>query len=223
MLSELDADLVALQEVSARSGEAGDVDQTGHLAHVCGMQALRGPTLRSARGEIGNALLSRAPPERVARIDLTQPGCEPRGALDVTIPLAGSTLRVVATHLGLSWPERRAQAHRLIDALSEGRADCTLLAGDMNEWIPFRGAVRSFDAWFGASPALRTFPAWLPLLPLDRIWAHPREALEEVTCHASASARVASDHLPIRSVLRMPKASGDGRIRPRRRGRGGSR
>lgn len=203
VLRELDADVVALQEVSARRGGPEDVDQCEHLARAAGMQALRGPTLRSHRGEIGNALLTRLRPQRLERIDLTQPKREPRGAIDVDLSVGTGSLRVLATHLGLRLPERRAQVEVILKALREAGSDCTVLMGDMNDWALLRGAVRRFDAWFGRSPRPRTFPAWRPLLPLDRVWVQPRAALREVVAYASQAAREASDHLPVRCVLRL--------------------
>jgi endonuclease/exonuclease/phosphatase family metal-dependent hydrolase len=203
VLRELDADVVALQEVSARRGRADDVDQCEHLARAAGMEAVRGPTLRSQRGEIGNALLTRLQLERLERIDLSQPKREPRGVIDVDLRAGPGSLRVLATHLGLRLSERRAQVETILDALGESPSECTVLLGDMNDWTLLRGAVRRFDAWFGRSPTPRTFPAWRPLLALDRIWVRPRAALQEVTVHASRAAREASDHLPLRCVVRL--------------------
>ena len=68
-LRELDADVVALQEVSARRGGAQDVDQCEHLARAAGMRAVRGPTLRSHQGEIGNALLGTFDKSKVLLVD----------------------------------------------------------------------------------------------------------------------------------------------------------
>lgn len=208
VLRELDADVVALQEVSARRGGAEDVDQCEHLARAAGLHAVRGPTLRSQRGEIGNALLTRLRPERLERIDLSQPRREPRGVIDVDLKVGTASLRVLATHLGLSLPERRAQVEVILEALRESGSDFTLLLGDMNDWALLRGAVRRFDAWFGRPPRPRTFPAWRPLLALDRIWVRPRAALEEMVAHASPAARQASDHLPVRCIIRLEPGAG---------------
>lgn len=203
VLRELDADLVALQEVSVRSGQAGDVDQCEHLARATDMFAIRGSTLRSARGEIGNALLTRWPPERLRRLDLTQSDREPRGAIDAELKFGTESLRVLVTHLGLRRAERRAQGKTILDALREEPSQYTILLGDINEWLSLRGAARPFDAWFGRAPAPRTFPAWRPLLALDRIWVRPRNALRELVVHASPAARAASDHLPLRAVVEL--------------------
>jgi endonuclease/exonuclease/phosphatase family metal-dependent hydrolase len=57
---------------------------------------------------------------------------------------------------------------------------------------------------FGASPAPRTFPACAPLLSLDRVWVHPREALIDLVAIDTPAARRASDHLPVVATLRLP-------------------
>ena len=53
----------------------------------------------------------------------------------------------------------------------------------------------------GGGPAPRTFPTWFPLFALDRIWAKPKEVLDDVYVHSSPLARIASDHLPVAATL----------------------
>ena len=110
VLQEIDADIVALQEVeSSTSG----FDMLGYLQDETGLQAVSGPTLMRPDTEYGNGLLTRYPIASVKRIDLSINGYEPRGALDVELVAAGAALRVVATHLGLRPAERREQIQRL--------------------------------------------------------------------------------------------------------------
>jgi endonuclease/exonuclease/phosphatase family metal-dependent hydrolase len=35
------------------------------------------------------------------------------------------------------------------------------------------------------------------MVPLDRIWVHPARALRKVSAHTTATALLASDHLPV--------------------------
>jgi hypothetical protein len=37
----------------------------------------------------------------------------------------------------------------------------------------------------------------LSLMALDRVWVHPTHALQRIFTHATSTARVASDHLPV--------------------------
>jgi endonuclease/exonuclease/phosphatase family metal-dependent hydrolase len=205
VLAELDADIVALQELSTRTSGEGAVDQVAHLAAACGLEAVPGPIIQHARGSFGNALLTRFSPASVDHLDLSVPGCEPRAALDVTLETPTlAPLRVVATHLGLSVRERRRQVPRLVAYLERVADSPLVVLGDMNEWRPGRTELSRLDALMGRTRRRRTFPATRPLLALDRIWVRPAAALEELGVHRSQRARIASDHLPVRGVLRLP-------------------
>jgi endonuclease/exonuclease/phosphatase family metal-dependent hydrolase len=201
VIRELDADVIALQEVQLGTGT---FDMLSHLAEATGYAALAGPTLtHPTHGHYGNAVLSRLPVLRWRRLDLSVPGHEPRGALDVTVDCdEGVGLRLIATHLGLRPPERREQVQCL---LREVNADVhrgpTVLLGDLNEWFLWGRPLRWLHAHFGRPPAPRTFPAGAPLLALDRVWVKPRLCLRAIRVHRSALARLASDHLPVVAAL----------------------
>ncbi|CAH2908923.1 MAG: putative phospholipase D family protein [uncultured Paraburkholderia sp.] len=57
-----------------------------------------------------------------------------RGALDVDIDTGNGLMRIVATHLGLSARERRAQVRLLLEAFDTPDLPVILL-GDLNEWF----------------------------------------------------------------------------------------
>jgi endonuclease/exonuclease/phosphatase family metal-dependent hydrolase len=201
VLRELDADVVGLQEIAAREGSAGDVDQLAHVARAAGYQSVAAPTRHHARGHFANGLLCRGRVLDVARIDLSLAGREPRVLLDVRLEHAGSPLRVLVTHFGLSAFDRLFQARRLLEILGDDRLEPTLVLGDINEWFP-GPALRRLHARLGRAPAVATFPSGRPLLALDRIWVQPRAALVEVRAHATPLARIASDHLPVKATIR---------------------
>lgn len=106
VIAEIDADVVALQEVESHHG---GFDMLAYLATQTSLTPVAGPTLAHATGEYGNAVLTRASLLDVQRLDLSVPHREPRGALDVLLDWGGAPLRVVATHLGLRPAERRHQ------------------------------------------------------------------------------------------------------------------
>lgn len=204
VLREVDADLVALQEVESH---ASGFDMLAWLARETSMHAVAGPNLARGRGDYGNAVLSHAPFASVERIDLSVPALEPRGALDVEIRIDGVPLRVLVTHLGLRPGERREQIRRLLAALGKRSERTTVLMGDLNEWFLWGRPVRWLRRFFDTAPAPLTFPSGWPLFALDRIWVHPRSALAGLHVHRTALAGIASDHLPVVARIDLPAAA----------------
>ena len=200
VIAELNADVVALQEVEHRA--VGGRDLLDYLADALSMKAVAGPTLLRGTCHYGNALLTRLPVRATERVDLSVHRHEPRGALNVELDWGSSRLQVVATHLGL-WPaERRRQVRQLLALFEFGRADVSVLLGDINEWLLWGRPLRWLRRHFADTqrpPA--TWPARLPLLALDRLWANPGAALSAIESHRSEAARRASDHLPLSAVL----------------------
>ena len=201
VIDELDADIVALQEVPLGGSDAPDV--LSQLREATGMSAVEGPTLDTPKRRYGNAVLSRLPVRMARTVDLSFHGREPRGALDADIECAGRLIRVVATHLGLSATERSTQVRTLLAAFDNSELP-VILAGDINEWFVRGRALRALVSHFRRAPAPRTFPTFCPVFALDRIWMHPGDYLVDVTVHRSVLARRASDHYPLVARIRMP-------------------
>ncbi|MBX6366991.1 MAG: endonuclease/exonuclease/phosphatase family protein [Rhodospirillales bacterium] len=205
VLCELEADVIALQEVDARHRDLRQIDQWVYFSEETGLAAIPGPDVRDHRGRFGNALLTRWPVVAVRQLDLSVDGREPRGAIDADLAVGNKLLRVIATHFGLRSPERQVQTERLLDALEREdgvRRDGIVVMGDLNEWRGRRGGILAMDRVIGPAPAPRTFPSWCPLLPLDRIYAGLDAELAHVAPHRSPLARVASDHLPLKGAVR---------------------
>jgi endonuclease/exonuclease/phosphatase family metal-dependent hydrolase len=203
ILSDLDTQLIGLQEVGTHLQGTVVSSQMEYLSRSTGLQAIAGMTFQQQTGPYGNVLLTGWRVLRSRLHDLSVPGREPRGAIDAELDIAGQTVRVVVTHLGLSAAERRYQVRRLLEALSHGQPRFIIVLGDINEWILRSRPLRWLYARFGTPPAPRTFPSWCPLFPLDRVWVLPREALLEVHAHVTPLTRIASDHLPVRAVLAL--------------------
>ena len=194
VLAEIDADIVALQELQLR---ANGFDMLAYLQSETGFHAIAGPTIRSTERDFGNGLLTRFPIVSASQVKLDVDRREPRGAIDALLDCNGAPLRVIATHLGLRPSERRVQVRRLLDTLRAGPEVPTVLLGDLNEWFLHGRPLRWLREHFGESPAHATFPSPMPLLALDRIWSSPASLLRRVRVHRSKLARRASDHLPL--------------------------
>ena len=203
VLREIDADVVALQEVEHH--RVGDLDLLDYLASETGLHAIAGPTLLRESRHYGNALLTRLPVTALHRIDLSMPNREPRGAIDVTLDCDGQRLQIIATHLGLHPRERRHQVRQLLSMLESSSADRYVLMGDLNEWFLWGRILRWLRKHFHATPHLATFPTTCPLLALDRIWVNPRGMLVNIETHRTPLARHASDHLPLTAQLFMER------------------
>jgi len=64
-----------------------------------------------------------------------------------------------------------------------------------------------------------SFPAYFPVLALDRVLARPHALMESLEAHESPLSRLASDHLPVRAVVRLDAtvAAPAPGLQPRRR------
>lgn len=202
LLAGLAADFVALQEVEDR--RVGGSRVVDFLAGELGMHAYRGATLMRDDADYGNLLLSRH--EATAHIahDLSVGGREPRGVIEADFRLGDFSLRLFATHLGLSAAERARQLRQIMPLLERDDADLQLLMGDFNEWRPMNALHRSLRRQFGTAPAPRTYPAHTPLFALDRIYAAPGSALRSLRTVTDEAARIASDHLPLVAEISAP-------------------
>ncbi|OQW32329.1 MAG: hypothetical protein A4E19_19780 [Nitrospira sp. SG-bin1] len=190
VLEELQADLIALQEVEKE-------DTLHWLADHLRMTAIAGPMLQRA-GACGNGVLTTCTLDEVRLVDLSIPHHEPRGAIDLDVRCGTEKVQVIATHLGLRPGERRWQVRELLKRF--GARHC-LLMGDINEWFLWGRPLRWINRIFGHSPPLRSFPSPFPLFALDRVWIRPPGSVTDIRVHKTALSRLASDHLPVRAVI----------------------
>jgi endonuclease/exonuclease/phosphatase family metal-dependent hydrolase len=221
VLVEISCDTIGLQEVDSRSDGKHDSLQLDYLAALTELQAIPGHTIIRHEGHFGNALLTSRPVLAVRQHDLSFGRREPRGAIDVDLDVAGRIVRVIVTHLGLRPAERRHQVRQMLRLLHDVPAEQPVVVlGDINEWLPLGRPLRWLHGLLGEAPAERSFPAWLPMFALDRVWVRPHHALLAFGTHRSVTARVASDHLPIKAIIATSTAGRRGAVhRPNRTNR----
>jgi endonuclease/exonuclease/phosphatase family metal-dependent hydrolase len=200
VISELDADIIALQEATFSLEQGGHLD-SNFFTRLTGMEAALGPTFFQKPFHFGNVLLSRFPLSGIRRIDLSTHPHEPRGAIDATADVGGRHLRILSAHLGLRAPERRFQADLLARALTSGHTNPAVIMGDLNEWSPGCRSLRKLLSLFTLIGHPRSFPSLLPLFCLDRILVKPSGSMEGIRAHKSPEIMLASDHLPLTAVV----------------------
>lgn len=202
VLGEIDADLVALQEVDRRFGLKSRLLDPEAIERATGMHLLVQSDIPETLGWHGNALLVRGKPRSYRRSRLKLPGFEPRGAIVAELDLGEGEFRVIAAHLGLFRRSRIDQAGAILAAFNELPPLQTILLGDLNEWRQRRGsALRVLEGTFDPGASVRSFPSQRPILALDRIFGWPGGLVSDVAVHDSALARKASDHLPLTATV----------------------
>lgn len=202
VIKQSGARIIGLQEVHSDSSGEEQLHQMNYLAALTGFQAVAGPSVERKNGHYGNVLLTSCEVLAVHKLDLSYRAREPRGAIDVDLDIGGETVRVIVTHLGLVPAERRFQVRKLLAALEEQRTRIVLLLSDFNEWLPTGRSLRWIHTHLGKTALVRTFPSRFPVFALDRIWVSPPAALVELCCLRTPITRVASDHLPLRAIIR---------------------
>ncbi|MEL1251684.1 endonuclease/exonuclease/phosphatase family protein [Aurantiacibacter gilvus] len=199
VIAEIEADVVALQEVDLRLGARRAVLDRGDLEQA-GWQVASHPTKPASLGWHGNALLVRKGLEIVDVDAHRLPQVEPRGAIRATLRHARQEICVTGMHLDLTGLRRKRQFAHVCNA-SRAPGLPAVMLGDCNEWIRPIGGERGLAAhWHMVEPG-RSFPARRPMLELDRIMHTPHWQLEKADVHASRAARLASDHLPVFATL----------------------
>ncbi len=199
VISELGADVIALQEVMRpHQGE----DPLEGLAEALGLHVAFAATRVHKRGELGNAILSRWPFGGVSMLDLSYSRVESRVAVAAQIPSGNGVLEVVATHLALADRTRHRQVLSLLNH-PQLLNHPTVLLGDMNAWRKC-AATRELDRHHAHHDIEwpSSFPAARPVMALDRIYGSGTEILD-VKAHQSRAAQRASDHLPVVARVRI--------------------
>jgi endonuclease/exonuclease/phosphatase family metal-dependent hydrolase len=207
VLKQIDADIIALQEVVGMDEAAREHNQVHAIAEELGLDFRIGENRRLRGAAYGNALLSRLPIIVDRNHDLTWRMNEPRGCLQVGITPRETdsqpVLQIYNAHLGTGFFERRYQAHRLLDVIEDSSSPSPrIVLGDFNEWTRGRATRLLSYHLNSAEPErligrARSYPGVFPLLHLDHVYYDSSLKLKKISVHRSRLALVASDHLPI--------------------------
>jgi endonuclease/exonuclease/phosphatase family metal-dependent hydrolase len=211
VLKEIDADIVALQEVVCIPGGEPESDQAHFIAREIGADFLFGENRKLWGGAYGNVVLSKLPMKTVKNHDLSVRGRERRGCLHIDVEVGGRMVHVFNVHLGTAFMERRKQGRQLagLDILLNNELKGPrLLLGDFNEWAPglttklLRAHMQSVDIKKHLQRR-RTYPGVLPMFHLDHIYHDESMEVVGLTLHRTRTALVASDHLPLVAELKL--------------------
>ncbi len=196
VLDELDADVLALQEVLHPFGNGDPLREASrmlgfHLAFVV--------TRIHKRGELGNAILSRWPLAGAEAIDLSFNRLERRAALAVRLTDGDGEppLTVASTHLAIVDRTRTRQVEALLNHPHFDGGPAVLM-GDMNAWrkTPASRNLDSFAERHHNQSWPASYPSPRPVMALDRAYARGAR-IENLHAHDTPASRLASDHLPV--------------------------
>ncbi len=196
VLDELEADVIALQEVLR---PFGGPDPLVELAERLGYTMAFVCTRVHRRGELGNAILARWPIAAAFAIDLSFGRLEQRSALAVQFRRNPKSFTIAATHLAIVDSTRGRQVRSLLSHPQIANGPIVLL-GDMNAWRRKSASAKQLDDEFLSRhhntywPA--SYPSIRPIMALDRAYARGA-SLENLRVHTSSAARTGSDHLPV--------------------------
>jgi endonuclease/exonuclease/phosphatase family metal-dependent hydrolase len=207
VLREIDADVIALQEVVG-AGPTGS-GQAEEIGAALGMGWVMAPVRHLRNHLFGNVVMSRFPIVQHGQYDLSWRTCEARGCQRADLDLGEGRLHVYNVHLGTAVLERRYQAPRLASFVHDHRvAGPKIILGDFNEWM--RGlATRTLSSLFESVDIRshlkrrRTYPGLFPVVHLDHIYYEGHVEVGSVELPRSRRALIASDHLPLVANLRI--------------------
>jgi endonuclease/exonuclease/phosphatase family metal-dependent hydrolase len=214
VLSHLDADVIALQEVVRGNGSA---DQLARLERELKgyHSSCFGETRKIGPAGYGNAILSRLPISGHKHYDITASWREVRGVVRADIELPDRRcLHVFNVHLGTGFLERRKQGQMLVDEklLANKRyLGKRVVIGDFNEWT--RGLCTRLLSThlIGADVTKylkrrRSYPGMFPMLHLDHVYYDPIVEMVDFKVYRTKLSLLASDHLPLIADFKLQPA-----------------
>lgn len=205
VIDSCNPDLVALQEIDVHTNRAKQMNIAAELALRTKMLSYFGEAMDFDGGFYGVAILSRRPAIKVENHPLPfSDGKEPRTALEAHFVLSGDTICLVSTHLdNVDKNTDRIKQAKKLNYLFSANEYPTILAGDLND-IPGSETMdillKNWNKSFAAD--IPTAPAKEPKLKIDYILFNPTERWQVIKTKV-IDEKVASDHLPVLSILSL--------------------
>ena len=177
--ADLEADVLALQEVDSGAPRSGRANQAAVVAKACGLSYFFAPAFELRTGGLyGNALLARGEIGAAEVVELpVAPDRQPRVGIVARLDLGGVALSVAATHfqnrrggaptIADDAKEQLGQLTAVLDALGRRRLPRALL-GDLNSGPTVVEPMLS-AAGYTVAQTEPTAPARLPRLQIDYV------------------------------------------------------
>jgi endonuclease/exonuclease/phosphatase family metal-dependent hydrolase len=207
VIRELDADVIALQEILDVRKGLPEWDQARRIHRkFSGYHCCFGENRKLHGGPYGNMTLSKFPVQGCENYDVSWGRRERRGCLRTDMMIKnGGLLHIFNVHLGTRFIERRHQARKLVSDKvlnSKEHRGARIVVGDFNEWTRGLASRLMGDSFAAVEPKAflryaRTYPGIFPVLHLDHFYYDKQIVLKDFRLHRSRKALVASDHLPL--------------------------
>jgi endonuclease/exonuclease/phosphatase family metal-dependent hydrolase len=222
ILREIDADIVALQEVDGYASSHNIQNQAESIAERLGSNSVCFPLERKSHHLFGLAVLSRFTFDKVDFIKLPNlyPRLNPtkRGAIITHLNTTAGPVRLINTHLSVFKRERKKQLDALMESCypnAENGRTPTILCGDLNA-EPSSHTCRTLSKFLAnvrnvPSKAMLfngTFHARSPVFTIDHIFVSKHFIPLRVEVKNTPTAASASDHLPLVAELAIASERG---------------
>ncbi|MBV4357490.1 endonuclease/exonuclease/phosphatase family protein [Pinibacter aurantiacus] len=193
VISKINADVVAIQELDSATNRSKHVSVLHELAGLTGLVPTYNASISYQGGKYGIGILSKEKPLNVEGISL--PGTEEKRSA-VVVEMKNYVF--VCTHFSLT-EQDRIKSVSLIDELTEKYAKPVLLGGDLNA-TPNSSVVKAFSKNWNilTDTSKLTIPANKPTECIDYIMARKQQGRTlKVLQSVVENEPVASDHLPV--------------------------
>jgi endonuclease/exonuclease/phosphatase family metal-dependent hydrolase len=193
IISRIDADFVALQELDSVTERSKKVDVLKELTEKTGMFSVYRASISFQGGKYGIGILTREKPLRTESVPL--PGSEEKRSL---LMVEMKDVVICCTHFSLS-PDDRMKSVGIINQLMLKYTKPVILAGDLNAEPDSPEMVKLEEGWkILNNTVVPTIPAYKPVNCIDFVMAFKSKKYRfDVIDRKVEKEPVASDHLPV--------------------------